>query len=132
MSRLEELIQTLCPDGVENKTVGEFCVVYTGGEAPEDVRDQPLCQRLLVGGAVVCWRHRRSMSQASGEAARILTRGWELPRNPEIGTRVESRAHESALVAIWRTDLRIRHTSRADQSAGSPSTMLRRAATCAA
>lgn len=36
MSRLEELIQTLCPDGVENKTVGELCVVYTGGEAPED------------------------------------------------------------------------------------------------
>ena len=36
MSRLEELLQTLCPDGVENKTVGELCVVYTGGEAPED------------------------------------------------------------------------------------------------
>ncbi len=36
MSRLDELIQQYCPDGVEFKTIGEVCVVLTGGEAPDD------------------------------------------------------------------------------------------------
>ncbi len=36
MSKLEELIQQYCPDGVEFKTIGEVCVVLTGGEAPDD------------------------------------------------------------------------------------------------
>lgn len=36
MSRLEELIAALCPDGVEHKTIRELCDVYTGGEVPED------------------------------------------------------------------------------------------------
>lgn len=36
MSKLEKLIQQYCPDGVEFKTIGEVCVVLTGGEAPDD------------------------------------------------------------------------------------------------
>lgn len=36
MSKLERLIQQYCPDGVEWKTIGEVCVVLTGGEAPDD------------------------------------------------------------------------------------------------
>ena len=36
MSRLEELIQELCPNGVEYKTIDELCYVLTGGEAPDD------------------------------------------------------------------------------------------------
>ena len=36
MSRLEELIQQHCPDGVEYKKLGDVCEVLTGGEAPED------------------------------------------------------------------------------------------------
>ena len=36
MSRLEEVIAALCPDGVEHKTIRELCDVYTGGEVPED------------------------------------------------------------------------------------------------
>ena len=36
MSKLEELIERYCPDGVECKTIGETCEVLTGGEAPED------------------------------------------------------------------------------------------------
>ncbi len=36
MSRLEELFDKLCPNGIEYKKVGEVCVVLTGGEAQED------------------------------------------------------------------------------------------------
>ena len=36
MSKLEELIENLCPDGVEFKKLGDVCDVFTGGEAPED------------------------------------------------------------------------------------------------
>ena len=36
MSKLEELINQYCPDGVGWKTIGETCEVLTGGEAPED------------------------------------------------------------------------------------------------
>ena len=36
MSRLEELIEELCPDGVECCAIGEICEVLTGGEAPGD------------------------------------------------------------------------------------------------
>ena len=36
MSKLNELIAQLCPNGVEYKTIDELCDVYTGGEAPAD------------------------------------------------------------------------------------------------
>ena len=36
MSKLEELIQKYCPDGVEYKPLGEICEVLTGGEAPDN------------------------------------------------------------------------------------------------
>ena len=36
MSELEKLIARLCPNGVEYKTIEELCLVFTGGEAPED------------------------------------------------------------------------------------------------
>ena len=36
MSRLDELIAELCPEGVIHKTLGEVCEVLTGGEAPEN------------------------------------------------------------------------------------------------
>ena len=37
MNNLEKLIQEKCPNGVEYKTIGELCDVYTGGEPPEDL-----------------------------------------------------------------------------------------------
>ena len=36
MSKIEELIQQYCPDGVEYVKLGEVCEVLTGGEAPEN------------------------------------------------------------------------------------------------
>ena len=36
MSRLVELIQQLCPDGVEYKTIGQCCDVSAGGDVPKD------------------------------------------------------------------------------------------------
>ena len=36
MSKLETLIQQLCPDGVEYKTIGECCNVSAGGDVPKD------------------------------------------------------------------------------------------------
>ena len=36
MSKLDGLINKLCPNGVEYKTLGDVCDVLTGGEAPED------------------------------------------------------------------------------------------------
>lgn len=36
MSQINELIAKLCPNGVEWKTLGEVCDVFTGGEAPGD------------------------------------------------------------------------------------------------
>lgn len=36
MSNLEELIERLCPDGVEYKTLGEICDIFTGGDLPKN------------------------------------------------------------------------------------------------
>ena len=36
MTHIEQMIQDLCPNGVEWKTLGEVCDVYTGGEPPID------------------------------------------------------------------------------------------------
>jgi len=36
MSKLEELIQKYCPDGVEYVKIQDVCDVFTGGEVPED------------------------------------------------------------------------------------------------
>ena len=36
MSKLQELIKKLCPDGVEFRKLGEVCEIYTGGEPPKD------------------------------------------------------------------------------------------------
>ena len=36
MSKLDRLINELCPNGVEYKKIGEICVVLTGGEAQAD------------------------------------------------------------------------------------------------
>ncbi|MDU6879721.1 restriction endonuclease subunit S [Finegoldia magna] len=36
MSRLEELLQELCPNGVEYAKIGDICEVITGGEAPKN------------------------------------------------------------------------------------------------
>ncbi len=36
MSRLKELIQELCPDGVEYNTIGECCIVSAGGDVPKN------------------------------------------------------------------------------------------------
>lgn len=36
MSKLQELIKELCPDGVEFRKLGEVCEIYTGGEPPKD------------------------------------------------------------------------------------------------
>lgn len=36
MSRLGELIQELCPDGVDYTTVGECCNISAGGDVPKD------------------------------------------------------------------------------------------------
>lgn len=36
MSKLQDLIQKLCPEGVEFKRLGEVCEIYTGGEPPKD------------------------------------------------------------------------------------------------
>ena len=36
MNKLEELIQQLCPDGVEYKSIGECCDVSAGGDVPKD------------------------------------------------------------------------------------------------
>lgn len=35
-SKLDELIQQYCPDGVEYKTVGEYCNISAGGDVPKD------------------------------------------------------------------------------------------------
>lgn len=35
MSRLDELIQELCPDGVEYKTIQEVCVNICSGGTPK-------------------------------------------------------------------------------------------------
>ena len=37
MSRINDLIKELCPNGVVFKTVGDMCNVYTGGETPTDL-----------------------------------------------------------------------------------------------
>ena len=34
MSRIEELIERLCPDGVEYKKLGEVCEIFAGGDLP--------------------------------------------------------------------------------------------------
>lgn len=36
MSKLQDLIRKLCPEGVEFKRLGEVCEIYTGGEPPKD------------------------------------------------------------------------------------------------
>lgn len=36
MSRLDELIQELCPNGVEYKKVGEICNISVGGDVPKN------------------------------------------------------------------------------------------------
>ena len=36
MSKLRELIQQLCPDGIEYKAIGECCNVNAGGDVPKD------------------------------------------------------------------------------------------------
>ncbi|MEG2687462.1 MAG: restriction endonuclease subunit S, partial [Christensenellaceae bacterium] len=36
MSKLEELIKELCPDGVEWKTLGKVCNLSAGGDVPKD------------------------------------------------------------------------------------------------
>lgn len=36
MSKLEELIEELCPDGVEYKTIGEVCELSAGGDVPKE------------------------------------------------------------------------------------------------
>lgn len=36
MSKLQELIKELCPEGVEFRKLGEVCEIYTGGEPPKD------------------------------------------------------------------------------------------------
>ena len=36
MSKLQELIKELCPDGVEFRNLGDICEIYTGGEPPKD------------------------------------------------------------------------------------------------
>src|SRR5699024_12696470 len=36
MSRLDELIQELCPDGVAYKTLNEICNISAGGDVPKD------------------------------------------------------------------------------------------------
>lgn len=36
MTHIEQMIQDMCPNGVEWKTLGEVCDVYTGGEPPID------------------------------------------------------------------------------------------------
>ena len=37
MSRVNDLIKKLCPNGVVFKTIGDVCKVYTGGETPTDL-----------------------------------------------------------------------------------------------
>ena len=37
MSKVNDLIKKLCPNGVIYKSVGEVCNVYTGGETPTDI-----------------------------------------------------------------------------------------------
>lgn len=45
MSKLNKLIEDLCPNGVEYKTVGEMCEVITGGEAPvESIKSKIPCK----------------------------------------------------------------------------------------
>ena len=36
MSRLDELIQKLCPNGVEYKKIGEICNISVGGDVPKN------------------------------------------------------------------------------------------------
>jgi len=36
MSRIDDLIAELCPDGVENKTIGSVCRLFAGGDVPKD------------------------------------------------------------------------------------------------
>ena len=36
MSKLDQLIKKLCPNGVKYKNIDEVCLVFTGGEAPPD------------------------------------------------------------------------------------------------
>ena len=36
MSKLEELIQELCPNGIQYHLIGDICDVLTGGEAPPE------------------------------------------------------------------------------------------------
>ena len=36
MSKLDELINRLCPNGVKFRRIGDICDIFTGGEAPDD------------------------------------------------------------------------------------------------
>ena len=48
MSKLEELIQELCPDGVEYRKVGEICNISVGGDAPKNSMSKQKTEKYSV------------------------------------------------------------------------------------
>ncbi|NLI39794.1 MAG: restriction endonuclease subunit S [Caldisericales bacterium] len=48
MSRLEELIAKLCPDGVEYRTLGEICELSAGGDVPKNRYSRDLADEYSI------------------------------------------------------------------------------------
>ena len=48
MSKLDELIKKLCPDGVEYKTLGEVCDVTAGGDVPKNSFSKEKNEQFLI------------------------------------------------------------------------------------
>ena len=48
MSRLDELIAELCPNGVENKTLNEVCNIFAGGDVPKASMSKEMTQEFTV------------------------------------------------------------------------------------
>ena len=66
MSKLDELIAELCPDGVEYKTIGEIATdIYRGSGI---TRDQ------VIENGTPCVRYGEIYTTYGGAAAEILTR----------------------------------------------------------
>ena len=48
MSRLDELIQKLCPNGVEYKKIGEICNISVGGDVPKNSMSKQKTEKYSV------------------------------------------------------------------------------------
>lgn len=71
MSRLDELIQELCPDGVAYKTLNEICNISAGGDVPKDTfSKKEISRELEFAGELYDEKIRRRAEQVLFEQMR--------------------------------------------------------------